>query len=195
VESRLRIKRSLALGAVVAPAVGLRLYRLGDQGLFLDEAWSWAVSQLPVSELLRVSLTDQKPPLYFLALKGWLLAVPASELGMRLFRVAWSVAALLLVMTFVHRRWGTGAAVYAGWFLALSSFDVYYAQETRMYTLLGFLGLLSFVCLAEGLGGRPRLLIIWGIANACMIWVQYAAFPVVGVSWLVAVVLWAWPGR
>jgi predicted membrane-bound mannosyltransferase len=50
---------SLALGVVVALAVSMRLYRLGDQGLFLDEAWSWAVSQLPVGDLLRMSLTDR----------------------------------------------------------------------------------------------------------------------------------------
>jgi mannosyltransferase len=186
-------RSSLVIGAVIALDAGLRLYRLGDQGLFLDEAWSWAVSQLPVADLFRMSLTDRLPPLYFLLLKGWLLVVPATELGMRLFSVAWSVAALLLAISFVHRRWGTGAAVYAGWFMAISSFDVYYAQETRMYTLMGFCWLLSFVCLAEGVCGQPRLLLHWGIVNACMIWVQYAALPVVMVSCLLAVVVWRWP--
>ena len=59
----MRIKHALALGPVVALAVGLRLYRQGDQGLFLDEAWSWAVSQLPLGDLLRMSLYDRPPPL------------------------------------------------------------------------------------------------------------------------------------
>lgn len=59
-----------------------------------------------------------------------------------------------------------------------------------MYTLLGFCWLLSFVCLADGIGGRPRLFIIWGVVNAGAIWVQYAALPMVAVSWVLAVTLW-----
>lgn len=68
-EGRWRNKHALALGAVVALAVGLRLYRLGDQGLFLNEAWSWAASQLAVGDLPRLSLYDRMSPLYYLALK------------------------------------------------------------------------------------------------------------------------------
>jgi uncharacterized membrane protein len=74
-----------------------------------------------------------------------------------------------------------------------SSFDVCYAQETRMYTLMGFCWLLSFVCLVEGVCSQRRLLLLWGIVNAGVIWVQYAVLPVAVVSSVLALVSWMWP--
>jgi hypothetical protein len=77
--------------------------------------------------------------------------------------------------------------------MAISSFDECYAQETRMYTLMGFCWLLSFVCLVEGVCSQRRLLLLWGIVNAGVIWVQYAVLPVAVVSSVLALVSWMWP--
>jgi mannosyltransferase len=185
---------SLALGVVVALAVGLRLYRLGDQGLFLDEAWSWAVSQLPVDDLLRMSLYDRQLPLYFLLLKATLMILPgpapAMEASVRALSTACSIGGVVLIVWVAGRRWGPGAATGAGLFLGLSSFDVYYAQEARTYSLMAALGLVSYALLLAGVSGRPRFLGAWGLANLALGWLHFFGLPMVGVHLATGAGLW-----
>jgi len=170
----------------------LRLLHLGYQGLFLDEAWSWAAAQLSPTQILSLSLRDPHPPLYYLLLKGLLVVFPPTEAGLRTLSALCSIAALAVMLVFVTRWWDIRAAVYAGWFAALSSFDIYYAQETRMYTLLGFLWLLAYILLIEALQGHSRLLIGWGFVNAMMAWTHFYGLLAVAVHLIFALGLWGW---
>lgn len=189
------IKHKQIAGTSVVIFVAAALLRslwLGRQGLFLDEAWSWAVAQLPLPDILRLSLRDPHPFFYYILLKGWLTIIPASEAGLRSLSVLCSVASLALVLVFVNRRWGARAAAYAGWFTALSSFDLYYAQEARMYTLLGFLWMLAYLLLIRALRGRPRLLIGWGLVNTALAWTHFYGLLAVGVHLVFILGLWGW---
>jgi hypothetical protein len=186
---------TLALGGVLALASFLRLFRLGRQALFLDEAWSWMVSRMSVSQILQLPLADPHPPFYYLILKFILLKVPSTETGLRLFSVFCSLIALVLLMMVAARLWGKPAAFFAGWSLALSSFDIYYAQEARMYALLGLLWLASMALLLEALSGHPRLFLPWGLVNAAMMWTHFYSLLVVGVHLAFAFGIWVWKRR
>jgi hypothetical protein len=48
----------LWLGFIFLIAAGARFLYLNRQALFLDEAWSWAASQLTIAEILRLPLQD-----------------------------------------------------------------------------------------------------------------------------------------
>ena len=67
-------------------------------------------------------------------------------------------------------------ALYAGLLLAVSSFDVYYAQETRMYTLLSLLSLISYVALVKALQGKPKWLVPWVLACIALPWTHFYGF-------------------
>ncbi len=162
-----------ALGLVFIIGAGLRLFNIGEQGLFLDEAWSWAVSKMHPGEILQLSLQDPHPAFYYILLKGTLGIIPDTEAGVRLLSAAYSLVSLISIMAVAARWWNPRAAIYAGGFLALSSFDIYYAQEARMYTLLGLLWFLAFVFLVEALRGFPRILIIWGFTCALLGWTHF----------------------
>jgi len=154
------------LGLILLAGIGLRFFRLGHQGLFFDEAWSWAVSRLSPMEILRVSSTvDPQPPAYYLILKAVQGFLPSSEAGLRSFSALCSIMSLILILIFVKRWWNSRAAFYAGLWITLSTFDLYYAQETRNYTLLGLLWLLGYILMIEAMRGRPRLLVVWGVVN------------------------------
>ena len=112
---------TLALGGVLALASFLRLFRLGRHALFLDEAWSWMVSRMTVSQILQLPLADPHPPFYYLILKFILLNVPSTETGLRLFSVFCSLIALVLLMMVAASLWGKPAAFFTGWKIGRAS--------------------------------------------------------------------------
>ncbi len=170
------------LALLAAFSLGLRLYNLGGQPLWADEAISWSVSRLTPQEMLALSEWDHHPPLYYLLLKAALGVLPATEAGMRAVSVAASALALVAVLAFLAREWSRVAAIYAGLLMALSSFDLFYAQEARMYAVLAAAWVLSYIGLVKALQGRPRWLIVWAIATTALAWTHMYGLVVVGAN-------------
>jgi uncharacterized membrane protein len=177
-----RLRPWWPLALLVAFSVGLRLHDLGRQSLWADEAVSWSVSRLTAGEMMALSEWDHHPPLYYLLLKAALGILPATEAGLRAVSVAASALALVAVLAFLAREWSSSAAIYAGLLMALSSFDLYYAQEARMYTVLAAAWILSYIGLVKALQGRPRWLIVWAIATAALAWTHMYGLVVVGAN-------------
>jgi 4-amino-4-deoxy-L-arabinose transferase-like glycosyltransferase len=149
----------------------LRFLNLGRQSVWSDEGGSWLVTQLNFADLFRSSWQDVHPPLYFFLLKLFLYFVPSTEYGLRLLSSLCSVATLATVILFVRQQWGCRAAWYAGLLVAISPLDIYYAQETRMYSLLAFLFVLSYVFLVKSLqSGKSSNLAVWAAANVGLAW-------------------------
>jgi uncharacterized membrane protein len=163
-------RRFLTLGTILLVSVWLRFADLGKQGLFFDEAWSWAATRLRWPALLRLSLSDPHPPLYYILLKLYLFVFPSSEFGLRALSASFSIASLAAVLVYVRSRWNTETMLYVGLLMALSPFDIYYSQETRMYTLLGFLWVSSYISLVKTLEGDRKFLIVWPITIILMAW-------------------------
>lgn len=165
----------LLLALVLLLGLSLRLVRLGDQGLFVDEAYSWATTRLTYLEILQ-SPQQHHVPLYFWLLKANLAILPATEAGLRAPSLVLSILALLTLIAFLWSEWGPRAALMAGLLLAVSSFDVYYAQETRMYTLLSLLSLISYGTLVKALQGRPKWLAPWVLTSIALPWTHFFGF-------------------
>jgi predicted membrane-bound mannosyltransferase len=140
-----KTQQTFGTGAILLFAAGLRIFSLGKQSLFLDEAWSWAASRLSFFEMLRLSVSEPHPPLYYLLLKFTLIVLPSSEAGLRLLSTLLSIGSLAVVLVYVGSRWNVETMLYVGVLMSLKPFDIYYAQEARIYILLGFLLVCSYV--------------------------------------------------
>jgi mannosyltransferase len=145
--ARISISRTqqILIALIFAGAV-LRLWQLGGKSFWLDEAFSISISQRSLLDLLRMVVrTDTHPPLYYLTLKFWLL-FSQSEAWVRFSSVVFSTLSILLMyylvtLLYQDKRAGLlGAAI-----MAFSPFQIWYAQEARMYAMLTFFILASAI--------------------------------------------------
>ena len=119
--------------------VWLRVYLLGGGGLWLDETFSIWVAKQNIPDMLQwIIKIDPHPPLYYLLLHYWIVLKGDSAYYVRLFSALFGAGTIPVIYLIGKRMSGAVMGLAAATFLSLSLFNIYYAQETRMYTLLAF---------------------------------------------------------
>jgi 4-amino-4-deoxy-L-arabinose transferase-like glycosyltransferase len=146
---------------IVLLTIGLRFTGLTFDSLWLDEGYQTVVesygNELP-------NLTDSRaepflfkpgkpaslpdvlknfrkvdplcPPLFALTMNRWLTAFGGSDFSLRALSAIISSIAVLVVFGLGNLLLGPRAAYFAALIQAISPFDIAYAQEARMYTLV-----------------------------------------------------------
>ena len=179
----------------------LRLYRLGAESLWYDEAVSVWLAQRPVAAMVAHTAGDIHPPGYYLLLHLWqIVASPSPAHGLE-FLFAWvsvaaSMAILALLWVVGRRLVGEAAALTGVAIAAIHPFHLWYAQEVRMYTLGGALALLAFWATLRWLeNGRARWLALYALSAAAGLYtLYYFVFVMVGIG-VAALVLRPEPRR
>ena len=117
----------------------LRVLLIASKGMWLDETFSvWLASHSVPDMLQWIVRIDQHPPLYYLLLHYWMARYGDTAYYVRLLSVLLGTATIPVIYLIGKRLSGAVVGLAAALFLALSPFNLYYAQETRMYTLLMF---------------------------------------------------------
>ncbi len=118
---------------------GLRVLLLDKNGLWLDETFSLWIANHGVGDMLPwITRLDQHPPLYYLLLHYWTALAGDSPYYARLLSVLFGAGTIPIIYLIGRRLSGAVVGLAAAAFLALSPFNIYFAQEARMYTLLAF---------------------------------------------------------
>ena len=143
-EARAEKQHSLIFWGVLAVAVVLRLLWVGRESLWLDESYSWWISTGSWDRAATGEPTN--PPLYYLMLHLWTKVFGTSEAGLRSLSVAGSVGSVYLVYLLGRELFSWRIAVTAAAYQAVSSFQIYYAQEARCFAWLVFWLLLASYC-------------------------------------------------
>jgi mannosyltransferase len=120
---------------IILLATALRLFHLGHQSLWFDEARSFTRASMSLPETLRQTLIVLHMPLYSSTLHFW-LKVGHSETLLRFPSVVFGVLALPLIYQLGRLCMGRRTGLTAALLLALNPFHVWYAQEARMYSML-----------------------------------------------------------
>jgi hypothetical protein len=117
----------------------LRILLLADKGMWLDETFSMWMASHSVREMLQwIIRIDQHPPLYYLLLHSWIAINGDTPYYARLLSALFGTATIPVIYLIGQRISGAVVGLAAAVFLALSPYNIYFAQETRMYTLLTF---------------------------------------------------------
>jgi len=123
------------LAAITAFAAAVRLYHLGRQSLWLDEAATVAFATMPWPAMKHVLYTrETNMGLYFLFMRAW-TALGTTESILRLPSAIASIATIPLLYLTGRRLFGSPIALVAAFFLASNPLSITYAQETRSYSI------------------------------------------------------------
>jgi mannosyltransferase len=188
----------LIAGVLLVAAV-LRFVTTSD--LWLDEALTVNIAQVPLGDLQEALKRDGAPPLYYLLLHGWIKVFGSGDVAVRALSGVLGLAMLPLAYL-AGRRLGGGDPTRARWaawsallVVAASPYAIRYSTEARMYMLTMVLVLLGYLALWRAVE-RPTLGPLAGVAlvTAALLYTQYWAFFLLGA---VAVTqLWvAWRSR
>ena len=136
----------LALLLIILLATLLRLVAISTRPIWYDEAFAVLFAEKGLQAMLHGTLTqvggiaaDVHPLAYYLLLKGWMNVFGQSLTVVRLLSVLFGVGTVLITYVLSRSLAGERMALTAALLVALSPFQIHYAQEIRMYALLVFL--------------------------------------------------------
>lgn len=184
----------IALALVLMLAIGLRIYRLDAQSFWNDEGNSARIAERSIPLILEGAAGDIHPPGYYLLLTGWRAIFGQSEAALRALSVVFGVFTAVLSYGIGVRLFGHWEGLLAAFLFAVNPFQVYYAQEARMYVMLAALTAASMwltIILLTVQDRRHAILVGVGYAliNTAGMYTHYS-FPFIILAETLVFVIW-----
>ena len=157
-----------------------------------DEGISIGIASHPLAELPRLLRQDGSPPLYYAILHFWMRAFGSAEAATHLLSLLFSLGT-------VGAAWWAGRSLFGrrvGWFFvalaAINPFLAFYANETRMYSMVVFLTTLLTASFVHAfVYRRRRYLVLFSVSLALLLythnWALFLAFGAVAAVGVCAV--------
>ena len=152
-------RHSLLLFGIVAIAIFLRFWRLGDWGFDSDEIFM-------LRDSLEIQRRNPRPLMYLL--NHYLISpvLPLNEFSLRLLPALFGVLGIPVFYLMTRRLVGSRAALFGAFLVATSGLHVFYSQFARYWTLVFLLCSVYPYAVYLGLRDRNRRLLLLGIAAA-----------------------------
>ncbi len=173
----------LTLLLILLTAFALRSYTLDSQSFWSDEGISLQRAALPLGEMLAAMPVEHTPG-YFVALHIWMALTGDRDFGVRFLSLWPSVLSVALIFRFAAdlstataTRWVVG--VIGAGLMATGWFQVWYAQEARMYSWLLAAGLTASWALWRVLYDERRRIIfagVYALAVAASVYLHFYGF-------------------
>ncbi|MHB8620419.1 MAG: glycosyltransferase family 39 protein [Chloroflexota bacterium] len=122
--------------AVLLLAFGLRVYHLGFQATLSDDALGLMLAKLNPPRLFAVTATEPFPPTFYLSLNLWTRLAGRTEFAGRYYSLAFSLLSVALMWVLGRQVLARRAGLIGAFLLAINPFDIFFAQEVRMYSLV-----------------------------------------------------------
>ena len=161
---------TVLLVVVMAVSAYLRTHFITGE-LWEDEAITTGIASHPLSQIPGILRHDGAPPLFYMLLHIWMSVFGSSEAAVHALSVA---IGLLCVPAGTWAAWslfGRRAGLYAAVLFGFSTFLTAYAQEARMYELMGLLGILATAAFIHAfVYRRRRYLVMFAVCEALMLY-------------------------
>ncbi len=157
----------------------LRIAFIGRAPLWYDENFTLILARLPFDKMIQATAGDVHPPLWYLiewilfhalpSLPAWAIRIPALTFSLLAFVMFVQLCDVLRIPIRVR--------VFASFLMAILPFQIWYAQEGRMYAML------EFLVLAALYAGLTRKWFYFFLASLAMIYTQnYGIFYLAVIS-------------
>ncbi len=166
----------VAIGLIVAVAVALRAYHLGEQSLWIDELADGTAVQTPFPQFfVEVRRSLGAAPLDYLGSKLFTLFLGHDTIATRSWAFAMGCLAVYLIYVLGARLYNDRmVGLIAAAMLAVSAFHIYYSQEARFYSLQVVVAILSLITFLRALdSGAAKDWALYGLASALTLYTHY----------------------
>ncbi len=155
----------------------LRLRNILNRDFWYDEAFTGVTVKANFWEMIRITINDVHPPLYYILLKMFSYFGDYSVFSVRFFSVILGILGIWAVYLFTKELFNKKAALFASLITAISPFAIQYSQEGRMYTMLSFFALMGAYFFFRGLRTqKKKYFIFWGIFLGLSALTHYLGF-------------------
>ena len=143
---------------ILIAGLGLRLYRLNDQSVWFDEAFSLTAANRPLGEMTATVVEDfVHPPLHYYLLHGVFRTLGFGDFQARLVSVVFGTLTIAVMFLLGRYVYDTAAGLIGALLMAVSQLAVMYSQEARPYAMAVFFTACSILCFVVALRERRRM--------------------------------------
>jgi hypothetical protein len=129
---------------IVALGFAIRLFHLGAMGLEYDEAFSVQAGFRDVASIMTMLATlEPHPPFFYTFVHFWYPVVGTTEFALRYATVAASVLTIAGIARVASMVGWRAAGLVGAALFAVNPYQVWYAQEVRMYAPVAMFGVLA----------------------------------------------------
>jgi mannosyltransferase len=161
---------------------------------WMDEAITTGIASHPLSQIPGLLRHDGSPPLFYFLLHFWILAFGGSESATHALSLLFGLLTIPVGYWAASSLFGRRAGVMAAILFAFSAWLTEYAMETRMYELMGLLGIIGTAAFIHGFVYRRRkYVILFSVTEALMLYTHaWGIFFGVGAMLaLIPVLMWS----
>ena len=181
-----------AQSLVVLTLIGLflRLYNLGYNSLWLDEASTYGFSVKSFPEIWQMTAAGEFNPPLFYWVEHVMLVFGTNEIVLRIVPALLGVLTIPLVYwigkEFIDRNVGIIAAAA----FAFSPFLIYYSQEARAYSMMLFFVAAAMVFYLKAMKNNDLTnWALFGVFAALAFWAHFYAFTIIAALFIYALIV------
>ncbi len=178
----------ILLSLIILLGIFLRVYNIGEESFWIDEAATVYTTQQSPLEIIEDIYTTTKqapqyyegggsPPFYFLVANYWTNLVGLSEAKLRLLSAIFGTISIFMIFTIGRMLFGYRVGLIVAFMLAINFMHINYSQEARGYSLVVLLTLFTVYFLINGLNGKKNAYWLgYSIAGALLLYTHYFGF-------------------
>lgn len=155
----------------------MRLYELGAESIWFDEAYTALVSKREPWSLIKHVLSieyEKNPPFYYVLLHFWRSIFGDTEFSLRLLSAVLGSISVIAIYWLGKLLFNKRAGIFAALILSVSVFHIQYSQEARAYSLIILLTIISYYSLVK-LTSKKSILFgsIYLVTSVLMLYTHY----------------------
>jgi 4-amino-4-deoxy-L-arabinose transferase-like glycosyltransferase len=156
-------KTYLLLILILIISFFIRAYGIQSENVWSDEAFTIFHAHQSVLHNIEWSLSASYFPLYHAILSSWEKIFGLGEFSVRFLSLIFGVLSIYLVFKIGTFMFNKKVGIYSAIILALSSYNVFYSQEARVYTLFVLLSLCSIYFYLRFIQSRKKTHMVYYI--------------------------------
>lgn len=168
----------------------LKIAYLSYGDVAADEPFTIYYAQTDFTTLFNMLQTENNPPLFFILLHYWIKLFGISSFSTRFLPLLFSTLTVLFIYKTGRKFFNLRVAIVASLIFTFSNYHIYFAHDTRVYTLFALLttvSMFSFLSLQKDKSSK-KFIVLLIISNVLLIYSHFFGFFVImiqGVSLLV----------